>query len=326
MRVGFRNADFDALEKVWRAYFPPRWAVDAEIIRLNTVESPVFDWGASAIAIPEGAPSGFVAVKRSGSPTLWKGSDHDQAHLSAIVFDEANVGVDLLAEAKRNLRNRGFHRLVFGQDSRHFFAGCPADLGNLRSFLTVEGFEEGEGDIFDLESDLGDYEPKKGCLDVLGDWPGCLSPAVDKPVVRPVEAKEAAQLEEFLKREFPGRWLYDTMSKIALESTTDFVYGLYVDGRIEGFSSTQNAAHKVPVNACVFHEAMGPNWGGLGPIGVSAAVRGKGLGDALLGASLLGLQRRGVRQTVIDWTGLVDFYGGHGFKVTRRYKTFVLSL
>jgi len=71
---------------------------------------------------------------------------------------------------------------------------------------------------------------------------------------------------------------------------------------------------------------LGENWGSLGPIGVSAGLRGRGSGHALLGQALSHLRDLGARRTIIDWTGLVDFYGRHGFEVTRRYQYLSLAL
>ena len=53
--------------------------------------------------------------------------------------------------------------------------------------------------------------------------------------------------------------------------------------------------------------------GGLGPIGVAAALRGRGLGRALLVAALDRLRRLGHPDVVIDDTSLLGYYGPHGF-------------
>lgn len=316
MRIDFLRADFDALADCWSRFFPPRYRVDAAMIRRNTVESPVFDWGASFIETgPEGV-LGFVAVKKSANPSLYGGPDPDQAHISAIAFTDPQLGVDLLAQSKRVLRDRGVYKLVFGQDSRHFFPGCPEDFPLLRSFLQVEGFQE-RGTEVDLERDLADYQPKPGTLEAL---------ERECAEVRPVQPDEAEALHAFLSREFPGRWTHDVMHKIEQEGRADFVYALWVNGQVNGFAHTQDWTHRLPVCGAVWHLDLGPNWGALGPIGVSKALRGRGLGDALLSASLAGLRDRGARRTIIDWTTLVGYYGRHGFEVARRYHTLGLLL
>jgi GNAT superfamily N-acetyltransferase len=59
--------------------------------------------------------------------------------------------------------------------------------------------------------------------------------------------------------------------------------------------------------------------GGLGPIGVVARLRGRGLGRALLAVALDVLHARGVRDCVIDWTTLLDYYGPFGFRPWKTY-------
>jgi GNAT superfamily N-acetyltransferase len=314
MHIGFDHADLGELTRVWNNFYPAKFRIDEAMFRQNTVESPVFDWGASSVYRLGEAVLGFAAIKRASSPTLFKGDDPDKSHLSAIAFTEAEVGVDLLAYAKGVIRDRGSDKLVFGQDVSHFFPGCPVECTSLRDFLTVEGFEE-KGEVLDVENDLATYEGKPGCLERLtGDV-----------TVRPVAMAEKHVLEQFLSKEFPGRWTYDVMKKVEIEGRTDNVYALFVGDDMEGFAFTQDWTHKKPINGCVWHLDLGDRWGGLGPIGMAASMRGKGLGDSLLAGALMGLKKKGVRRMIIDWTGLVRYYGGHGFTVNRRYNGFELG-
>lgn len=310
----FERADFGAIEALWKRFYPSKYAVDASLLKLNTVECPVFDWGASQIYAPDGKIEGFVIVKKSACPSLFKGPDPDQAHISAIAFEDPFIGVDLFAETKRNLRNRGIYKLVFGQDCRHFFPGCPDECGNLRDFLRVEGFEE-TSESFDLERDLSDYEVP----DVLPQPEGAVE-------MRPLNSLDKAALSEFLLREFPGRWHYDTMTKVDAEERLDFISGLFLDDELYGFAVTQDPSHQLPIGGAVWKESLGSDWGALGPIGVSASVRGRGLGHGLLAFGLKSLRDQGAKQTLIDWTGLEKFYGAHGFTIQRRYTGLALRL
>lgn len=311
MRVSFSpQTDFDALAALWNGFYPGRYRVDAELLRFNTVESPIFDWGASTIEVHDGEPVGFVAVKKSPAQ-LYRGPDKDQSHLSAIVFREPMVGVDLLADVKRLLRNRGGSRLLFGQDSRHFFPGCPDECRSTAMFLMVEGFNE-SGLSHDLERDMRDYENP--------------APPVPGDEYRNLAEADLPSLRAFLEREFPGRWTYDVTQKLEREGDPSCVFGLLRNGRVEGFALLQGEGCKAPIGGAVWRTSLGERWGSLGPIGVSKAVRGQGSGNALLGAALEELRRRGTHRAIIDWTGLVDFYGKHGFQVTRTYRSLTLPL
>lgn len=314
MRVAFDRADFQSIKSLWSEFYPEKYHVSADLIRANTVDSRVFDWGASEIEQVDGRTAGFVAVKRSANPTLFKGPDPDQAHLSALAFAEPNVGIDLVSRAKRILRERGIHCLIFGQDSRHFFPGCPEECGSLRDFLMVEGFEV-QGQMHDVESNLSNYEPPAGSLDPLGKG----------TVARVCETKDQYPLSEFLDREFPGRWTHDVLDKLEIEGPST-VLGLFHGERCEGFALLQSEGAILPIGGAVWHRSLGEHWGSLGPIGVSKSVRGKGLGKALLASGLIELRHRGVKRCIIDWTNLIDFYGAHGFEIARTYKVLKLEL
>lgn len=308
MRIAFAQADFEQLAKAWNAFYPEANRIDAALLRLNTVESSLFDWGSSFVELSDsGDVLGMVAVKRSANPSLFRGPDPDQCHLTAFTYREANYGIDMLAEVKHILRDRGCYRLVFGADSRHFFPGCPQEFPALQSFLQVAGFEGGGTEV-DLERDLVDYEAPAGTIERLG-----------TATARPCTASDLTALDLFLEKEFPGRWEHDVMDKIKVEHDPGTVVGLFENDECVGFALIQQAGCRQPIGGAVWNKALGSNWGSLGPIGVSQSVRGRGLGGAILAAGLLELKRRGARRTIIDWTTLVDFYGKHGFEVSRRY-------
>jgi len=312
MRKSFRQADFNALADLWNEFHPLHYAIDADVLEFNTVKSPVFDWGLSQIEYgQDGSVQGFISVKRSAA-SLYKGPSIDQAHLSACAYRDPKIAVDLVAEAKRILRSRGINRLIYGQDSRHFWPGCPCDFGSICGFLMVEGFEE-QGQHFDMERDLSNYEAPKAMPDGID--------------FRPLSGEEdVVAMRVFMEQEFPGRWLHDVMDKIRLEESGHCVMGAFQNGKAIGFSLTQHAGQKFPIGGAVWKRSLGQNWGAIGPIGIAAALRGYGFGDALLSASCLQLKKHGVRTCIVDWTTLEDFYGQHGFTVSRRYKSSILKL
>ncbi len=309
MKRNFINADFDRLAYFWNGCAPEKYWIDGEQLKLNTVDSPAFDWGASCIQEGDGEILGFVTIKKSAS-MLYQGPDKDVAHLSMIAYCESQYGVDLMTEVKQLMVNRGYSKLQFGQDTRHFFPGCPTDFPALTSFLTVEGFVKG-GEAVDLERNLGDYKNQYPIP--LGDEHRVMTEA-DIPA-----------LSAFFDREFPGRWKYDTLKKVEIEGAS-CVFGLFHGDRVDGFALIQDHTNKAPIGGGVWHKSLGKNWGALGAIGISKDLRGQGSGHALLGSALEHQKNKGVDRCIIDWTGLVDFYGKHGFVPTRRYTSMSLAL
>ena len=314
MRVPFARADFVALNECWGRFYPDRYAVTPELIESHTIGSKVFDWGASSIEAENSTVRGFVAIKRSAGPALYKGPDPDQAHISALAFDDPTLGIDLISRAKKILAARGVQTLIFGQDNRHFFPGCPVDFPALRDFLMVEGFDE-RSETHDLERDLSHYEPPQRAQPI---GPTGIQ-------ARACTVSDRKCLAEFLNREFPGRWEHDVLQKFDLEGPAT-IFGLFSEDRCEGFALLQSGNVRLPIGGAVWHGSLGPLWGALGPIGISKDLRGQGMGHSLLASALLELKRRSVQQCIIDWTSLVGFYGEHGFEVSRSYKTLKLEL
>ncbi|RYG47846.1 GNAT family N-acetyltransferase [bacterium] len=308
MRQGFLGADFEALATLWNRFHPEKYRMDASLLIQNTVGSPTFDWGASCIEMRDDEPIGFVAVKRSPA-SLYRHPDKDQYHLTALAYDDAETGLESMAYVKRILRNRGASRLVFGEDTRHFWPGCPADCAKLGMFLMVQGFEEG-GEVVDLERDLTGYR-----------YEGAV-PEGDE--FRRLEGRDLPALRSFLSAEFPGRWQYDTLNKVEAEGPGT-VFGLLQGGAVRGFALLQDASAKLPIGGAIWRADLGENWAALGPIGVAKDLRGTGHGGALLGRALQQMAEEGARRTIIDWTTLVDFYGKFGFIPTRRYQSLAMT-
>jgi predicted N-acetyltransferase YhbS len=306
MITDFRQASIDAVCEIHNATFPARYAIDPLLLKQHTVDSPLFDWGASLIE----PGKAFVVVKRSAD-RLYKGPSSDLAHICTFGFNDPTVLLDLLKESKRCLINRGVLKLQFGTDSGHFFPGCPIDCPAVRDFLLIAGFQEG-GLAHDLERDLADYVMPK--------------PPPEGFEFRAVQSEDLPELAQFFREQFPGRWQYDTFHQIDEEDNPSIVFGLFQGKTCHGFALTQLDGCKTQIGGAVWKKDLGDHWCSLGPIGVSKEVRGKGCGGALLGMALKSLKEQGGRRCIIDWTTLVDFYGLHGFEVTRSYHYCALDL
>jgi predicted N-acetyltransferase YhbS len=309
MRRSFVNADFDRMTELWNDVYPTAYAITPELLRAKTVDCPRFDWGASSMVYRDSQLIAFMAIKRSSAP-LYRVADPDQYHLHSLAYVEPSAAGDLLAEARRMIRDRGGSQLIFGQDAGHFFPGCPTDCAKLREFLDIEGFLPGS-EVVDLERDLRDFP-----VDVTF-APGDAG--------RPLTADDAGRIDDLLGREFPGRWHYD-VRRVCEHYGPEYVYGLFASNELVGFALIQDESIPVPLGGAVWNVSLGKHWGSLGPIGVAREFRGHGRGLTLLRAALVELKRRGAQQTIIDWTTLVDFYGKVGFSVTRTYIPMTLSL
>jgi GNAT superfamily N-acetyltransferase len=91
---------------------------------------------------------------------------------------------------------------------------------------------------------------------------------------------------DFVERQFGPIWRFEASRGMTIFYAADA-------GEIVGFST---------------HEANNRGLGFFGPTGVAPSMRGRGIGRALLLASLADLRRAGYRRAVIPWTDAVDFY------------------
>lgn len=280
----------------------------------KTTEHSLFDWGASLFVGSPGKVQAFVAIKKSAGGHLFEGPDPDEAHITALAFRDPIVMVELLSEAKSALRQRGIYRLVFGADHDHILPGVPDESPAIENFLSIEGFEISDTLQYDVERDLSSYE--------VPDW---IKPAMEGVEIRISTAEDKRGLEQFLTNAFPGRWRHDAIRAFSA-GHFERIAVLVVDGAIHGFAYLQDSSCTLPIAGGVWHLSLGDKWGSLGPIGISQEVRGRKLGHAMLAGGLEILRDRGVRNCIIDWTTLLDFYGAHGFEISRRYRRAYLDL
>lgn len=308
--LGPMNADhIDRCVELWNQTQAAKFRIDRELFQQNVFGSPLLVPEATKISVDGSA---FVVVKRA-APELYPGPEPTWYHINSLIGDDS-VRAKLLESALSEVQKLGCTKLFMGQDLRHFWPGAPVEDSALSELLLANGFTEGEF-CCDLERDMQNYEIPSGVMEraAHADFRAC-------------SMSDVPLLDEFFVRAFPRRWRYDVMEKIRVEGRADMVFGVFVDGVCEGFAITQQDGCKMPIGGGVWRNDMGLNWGSLGPIGVSERVRGQGLGNAILAYGLAGLRDRGVRQCIIDWTTLRDFYGGHGFLPTREYRCFSLTL
>jgi GNAT superfamily N-acetyltransferase len=102
-----------------------------------------------------------------------------------------------------------------------------------------------------------------------------------------VTAQTRDRLLTFIEKEFGRIWRFEA------SNADENLFYVEVDGNIAGFAA---------------HDANNRGLGFFGPTGVAPAHRGRGLGAALLRASLADLRRLGYERAIIPWTDAVDFY------------------
>ncbi|MFZ2782355.1 MAG: GNAT family N-acetyltransferase [Rectinemataceae bacterium] len=243
-------------------------------------------------------------------------------HISFVVADEAfsgrGIGNALFDAAESWLGLRGAGKIMLGGDTCHLFPGAPLDGASsskaLIALLESRGYAA-SGDEHDVAANLAnlDFAALRARAPLA---PGYSLRFYD-PSMRPA-------LEAFFLADFPDRWYSDTMQALDRGMPGRDLPVLVEDrsGDIVGFARIFDASSPIIGPGIYWMRLMGEFPGALGPIGVSASVRGQGLGLGFLRACLEALAERGAHFTAIDWTDLVDFYGKLGFRIWKSYRVF----
>lgn len=291
-------ADLDAAYELCKEAFPACYHVTKEKLCSNLFHDEQFSEAESRKIIndTDGSMIGFIGVKISDNPKLYK--DTAWISIMAVKEDERRNGYGslLLFDVCQNLKKSGIQKIYLGQDFANFFSGIPDPGEEKERFFQEAGFTLNFEKHFDLEADIvqntsiDTYDDRvftdRFCTDVFrGDTNALLS---------------------FLEREFPGRWVFEAQQSIADGRDPESILLLYNKEKTE------------LLGYCML-SADGNGYGGLGPIGIAAKIRGNHVGDFLLNRSLRQLRKIGAKTVNIDWTILKDFYGQFGFTVARTY-------
>ncbi len=295
----------------WEKTYPPKYYVEPHIVQVKGVLNKTFRPDLSYMLNTMSGVQAFIVAKSDPYGTLFGDSNLNRIHINSFAYSQEEQGRELLNHFLEQVPEN--QPIVFGQDQGHFFPGVPEECPHIIALLEEFGFEKTGHLANDLEHDLRLFNPDPTWLEPLN--------ASDLQV-RNCTMLDVPALDEFFRREFPGRWHYDTViEKCNTWREPHEIIALWQGDTIEGFAYTQSyKTTKIPTAGFLWKKDLGEYAGALGPIGVSKRVRGRKLGGALLVAGLNHLKSLGVQQCIIDWTSLIEFYGKYGFRVNRRYQ------
>ncbi|MEM7736710.1 MAG: GNAT family N-acetyltransferase [Deinococcota bacterium] len=313
------KADKTAVITLWNAYLERDHPLTMRLLEQSLEAHTVADW--FVLAVAAGEVVGFVWAKPAG----WWASTTTKAHLCGLAVVPAHchqgIGSTLWKTLVTRLSAAGIQHFRIAAEPKHLLAGIPqvASQDTWR-FLQARGVTWG-GLEHDLLVDLRHIPDTN-----LAEGYQLIPITHDHP--------QGEHLLALMAQEFPGRWQAEVSERVERGLTVLALMQEQPQLSLVGF-------------ACVFladdatrHGYLGPslNWAmslskemmattaGLGPIGMAASQRGKGLGLGLLTACLDYLKTQGTTHTIIDWTDLVTFYARVGARVWRSYQSAQLEL
>lgn len=241
-----------------------------------------------------------------------------RSQLQAVVVHpdrrRRGIGRRICGQLALAARSHGSETVEAGGGMFYLWAGIPEDVPGAVEFATSLGFELGTP-AWDLRGDVAGLRLDERTERTL------VAAGMD---VAPGTAADHAEILGFLYGEFGGEWWHET--GWFLERGGDPAELLLMregGGRLVGLARIHTPESRPVAPPHFWAARRPPAAGGLGPIGVAAELRGRGLGRALLVVALDELRRRGLTDVVIDFTSLLAYYQPHGFApwITYRHAT-----
>lgn len=311
----YHPSDIPALITLWNACIGENFPMTERLMRQNLEGDFMLRPEGGWVARDGERVVGWVLSKAMTDPPPILERFRGRGGIGALCvhpsYRRRGIGSELLRRAEEYLKAQGVTRIETLYFPYHFLPGVPAECADLIDFLKKRGYT-GLSECVDLECDISDFETPPHVLERR-------RRNAPHAEIRPLRTSEAPKLIDFVAREFPGGWHFSTQRHFdSGGDPADFVV-VVEDDKIIGFCHTFTKDSVRLGGSTLWYPLLGEHYGGLGPIGIAAAHRKRGLGLALLCESVMHNKRRGVQRMAIDWTVLVDFYGSIGFKVWKRY-------
>ncbi|MBO9604671.1 MAG: GNAT family N-acetyltransferase [Paenibacillaceae bacterium] len=301
----------------WRETFPMR----ERIVAQNCFEDANVVADGSWLAVDEtsGEAVGFVVAKRwqDGTPGVSFDGRDGWIHALLVRGDRrgAGIGGELLRRGEEALRACGVSRIHLGGDFHwRMFPGVPEQCAAAAAWFERRGYSGGEPRV-DLARDYG----------AAAEATPLPQPAAGARF-RIAQPADRERLAAFLQRCFPGRWAYQTIQYWDRGGNGREFVLCEEGGELVGFCRINDGESPIYAQNVYWAPLFAGELGGIGPLGIDDACRGKGYGLAIVQAAIHFLRGRGADSIVIDTTGIPDFYRKLGYEVYRSYTPYSKEL
>ncbi len=300
---------------LWNACLGTQYPLTDRLVQQNVLGDPFAQREGNLVATADDRIVGWVVSRCLTAVPPELARFQGRASIGTLCvhpqYRQRRIGSRLYAEAEAFARRHGAARLTVVHYPHHLLPGIPSEVPDLKAFLERRGFG-GWREAYDLHLRLPEPAPTDLLERGMPTRPG-------GQAIRPAHHDEEDAIVDFVGREFPGGWHYDTKRFFTKRGDPSDILLVIDQDTIVGFSHTFTPESVELRGSTHWFPRLRSRWGGLGPIGIAAAHRHRGLGLALLCASVAHLRARAVHEMVVDWTDLVDFYSRLGFRVWKRY-------
>ncbi|RXJ02540.1 GNAT family N-acetyltransferase [Anaerobacillus alkaliphilus] len=301
--------DLEHIVRLWNREMGELFPLTKKLFEQNSIQDKnVLRDGSLVACDVDNQIVGFIVAKlwQEDIPSVRLGVD--SGWIQAIVVDskyrKIGIGKSLVDLVERNFTNSGIRKLFLGRDPWHYFAGIPKEAIETQRWFEKRGYKAGNT-VYDLYCDLREYEIK--------------APNMKDATFRLLEYSDQTRFLEFLHQNFPGRWEYEAIRYFQLGGTGREFLVIERDEEMVGFCRLNDLSSPIIAQNVYWSTLFLDAVGGIGPLGISKIYRKYGYGLAIVQAAMSVLHQRGIRDLVIDWTEIVDFYAKLGFTTWKAY-------
>ncbi len=300
----------DELVNLWNTELGSEFPMRKELFEQNSFHDENVCQEASRIAVDEqDRVIGFIVGKRwqeELSVPMKEKTGWIQVILVHHEYRDQGVGTALLRHAEEALHSAGMHEILLGKDPWHYFPGVPSQ--SKETWFEERGYQA-FGKEYDMLCRYGDEDTK-------------VLPSLDNVEFSLLNLEDRELFLAFLHRCFPGRWEYEALHYFQRGGTGREFVVLKKENKIIGFSRINDASSPLIAQNVYWAPLFNRELGGIGPLGVDSTERGSGYGIAVVEAARAFLRSRNIKNIVIDWTGLVDFYRKLDYEVWKGYTSY----
>lgn len=296
----YKKTDEKNVFSLWGSNIGNRWPIDQRIFAsiINSsknIKNIVLENDKNVL--------GFVSLEIS--------KDDNKGSVKLLVIDKKyqrkGLGKSLMKFSFGYFKNNGVKNVYLGSGgSSYFWPGIPENLPKAISFFKYFNFDYYEKS-FDM---LGNLKKKLRSSKIRE------NKEIKIDIAKPRDQKDILKFEKnnlpdwhiyfesFIKRKKFNNILVakDSLGKIV---ATVFIFGPYKKEIGSSFK---------------WYKILGKKMGGFGVLGVGKDMREKGIGMAMAKKATEVLEKKGVENSYLGWTWLVDWYGQLGYKVWRSYQ------
>ncbi len=302
----------EELVELWNKELGTDFPMRNELFEQNSFRDENVFSEASRIALDENNNIiGFLVAKR-WQEDLEVGMNPNVGWIQVLLVDQRfrnqGIGTNLLKHAEKTFLDSGISSVVLGRDPWHYFPGIPQPYHDVASWFEKQGYSK-LGSDYDV---LCEYNPANDPA----------FPKLEGVEFSVLDKKDKEAFLKFLNRCFPGRWEYEAIHYFEKGGTGREFVVLKKKDEIIGFCRMNDSNSPIIAQNVYWAPLFNEELGGIGPLGIDTNERKNGYGLAIVQAAIAYLRNRNVNSIVIDWTGLIDFYGKLGYEVWKSYDSY----